>query len=108
MTGTLDGLGHFLLELLRSTGQTAGQNLTLLVQKLLEKFRVLVIHILDTCLLETAIFFFRTSTVTGLRYLISDCCALGAAMVYSSSFFSTVLPASLFLRFSEYSTAYLS
>lgn len=79
MTGTLDGLGHFLLELLRSTGQTAGQNLTLLVQKLLEKFRVLVIHILDTCLLETAIFFLPYIYRNGieipyLRLLCVRCC----------------------------------
>ena len=37
MAGTLDGLGHLLLELLGGACQTAGQNLALLVEELLEE-----------------------------------------------------------------------
>ena len=58
MAGTFDGLGHLLLELLGSTGQTAGQYLALLVEKLLQEFRVFVIHVFDTRLFEAAIFLF--------------------------------------------------
>ena len=85
VTGTLHGLGHLLLELLRRTGQATGQNLALLVEELFEELAVLVIHILDAELLEAAVFLFFTSTDTGLRYRISDCAALfSCAMVYSS------------------------
>lgn len=55
MTGALDGLGHLLLELLRSTRKTTGQNLALLVEELLQELAVLVVHVLDAELLETAV-----------------------------------------------------
>jgi small subunit ribosomal protein S18 len=55
---TLHGLGHLLLELLRSTRQAAGKDLTLLVEEFLEELPVLVIHVFDAELLETAVFLF--------------------------------------------------
>ena len=67
MARTLHGLGHLLLELLRSTRQAAGKDLTLLVKEFLEELPVLVIHVFDAELLEAEYFFFLTSTDTGLR-----------------------------------------
>ena len=58
MTRTLHGLGHLLLELLRSTRQAAGKDLTLLVKEFLEELPVLVIHVFDAELLEAAVFLF--------------------------------------------------
>ena len=55
MASTLNGLSHTTLILQRSTGDTAGKNLTLLVQELLQEFRILIIDVLDTALLETAV-----------------------------------------------------
>ncbi len=58
MTRTLHGLGHTALEFQRSAGDATGKNLALLVEELLEEFGILVIDILDTASLETAIFLF--------------------------------------------------
>ena len=55
MACTLNGLRYLLLELLRSTRQAAGQNLTLLVEELLQELTVLVVYILDAELLEAAV-----------------------------------------------------
>ena len=55
MTSTLYGLSYLLLELLRSTGKTTGQNLTLLVEELLQELTVLIVYILDTELLKAAV-----------------------------------------------------
>jgi hypothetical protein len=56
VTGTLNGLSHTTLELERSSGDTTGKELALLVEELLEEFGILVVDILDTASLETAIF----------------------------------------------------
>jgi hypothetical protein len=48
-------LCHLPLELQRSTCDAARENLSLLVEELLEELRVLVVDILDSCLLETAV-----------------------------------------------------
>ena len=57
MTGSFDSLGHFLLIFQRSTGETAGQNLTLFVHEFLQEFTIFVVDVLDTALFETAVFF---------------------------------------------------
>ena len=89
MPCTFNCLGYFALELQGSTGQTAGKDLSLLVEEPLEELSVLVIHVFDVRFLEAAVFFlllkrqyffFFTSTVGGLRNLIS----LFTAMAYSS------------------------
>ena len=56
MTGTLHGLSHAALELQRSAGDAAGQNLTLLVEELLQELGVLVVDVLDATAFETAVF----------------------------------------------------
>ena len=55
LAGALHGLSHAALILQRSTGDATGQNLTLLVQELLQELGIFVVDILDTALLETAI-----------------------------------------------------
>ena len=55
MTRTLHGLCDLLLELLRGTRQSAGKDLALFVEELLEEFAVLVINVLDAELLEAAV-----------------------------------------------------
>ena len=55
MTCTLYGLCHAALELQRSAGNAARQDLSLFVEELLEEFGIFVVDILDTALLETAI-----------------------------------------------------
>ena len=55
LASTLYSLSHTALILQGSTGDTAGKNLTLLVQELLEELRILIVDILDTTLLEAAI-----------------------------------------------------
>ena len=55
MTCTLHSLSHAALVFQRSTGYTARQNLTLFVEELLQELRVLIVDILDTALLETAV-----------------------------------------------------
>ena len=57
MTGSFHSLGHFLLIFQRSTGETTGQNLALLVHEFLQEFGVLVVDVLDAALFETTIFF---------------------------------------------------
>ena len=56
MPCSLDCLGYLPLELEGSTGKAARENLSLLVQELLEELCVLVVNIFDTCFLETALF----------------------------------------------------
>ena len=56
MTCPLDCLGNFPLEFEGSSGDAARENLTLLIEELLEERSVLVIYIFDTGLLETAVF----------------------------------------------------
>ena len=56
MAGALDGLGHFLLILVGSTGDAAGQDFALLVDELQQEVCILIIDILDAEFLETAIF----------------------------------------------------
>jgi hypothetical protein len=68
--GTLDGLRHFALELQGSAGDTAGKDLALLVEELLEELRVLVIDILDAGLLEAAVFLL--ANLYGRRVQITD------------------------------------
>ena len=55
MAGTLNGLSDTALILERSASDAAGQNLTLLVEELLQEFGILVVNVLDTALLETAV-----------------------------------------------------
>ncbi len=55
MTCTLHCLSHAALILQRSACDAARENLTLLVEELLEEFWVFVVNVLDTALLETAI-----------------------------------------------------
>nr|DAF45569.1 MAG TPA: hypothetical protein [Siphoviridae sp. ctBLh2] len=55
VTRTLHGLCDLLLELLRGTRQSAGKDLALFVEELLEEFAVLVINVLDAELLEAAV-----------------------------------------------------
>ena len=50
-------LSDLALELQGRTGETAGQNLALLVEVPLEELSVLVVHLFDVSLLETAVFF---------------------------------------------------
>ena len=57
MACALNGLSNSTLELQRSTGDATWENLTLLVEELLQELRIFVIDILDTCLLEAAILF---------------------------------------------------
>lgn len=70
MTSTLYCLCHTTLEFERSTGDTAGKYLALLVEELLEEFSVLVIDILDTGFFEAAIFFLFD--LDGGRIQVSD------------------------------------
>jgi len=56
MTGPFYRLCDFTLKFGRSTGNTAGKNLTLLVNEFHKKVGVLIIDILYTALLETAVF----------------------------------------------------
>jgi len=55
VTSTLDGLSYTALELEASTGDTAWEDLALLVKETLEEVRILVVDILDTALLEAAV-----------------------------------------------------
>ena len=57
MAGTLNGLSHATLKLQGSASDTAGEAFSLLVEELLQEFRILVVDVLDTALLETAILF---------------------------------------------------
>ena len=72
MTGSFHSLRNTTLELQRSTGNTARKDFSLLIQEFLQEFRILIVDILDTALLETAVLL--TSTEGGVKYLISDCC----------------------------------
>ena len=56
MAGSLDGLGHFALVFRGSAGDAAGQDLTLLVDKLQQEVGIFVVDVLDAVLLEAAIF----------------------------------------------------
>jgi hypothetical protein len=55
VTCTLHCLSHAALILQRSACDAARENLTLLVEELLEEFRILVVDVFDTALLETAL-----------------------------------------------------
>ena len=57
MPCTFNCLSDLALELQGSTGQTAGKNLSLLVEEPLEELSVLVVHIFDVRFLEAAVFF---------------------------------------------------
>ena len=56
MAGALDSFGHFLLVLVGGTGDTAGQNLALLIDELQQEVGVFIIDVLDAEFLETAVF----------------------------------------------------
>ena len=57
MAGTLYGLSHATLEFQRGAGDAAGENLALLVEELLEEFRILVVDVFDSAAFEAAVFF---------------------------------------------------
>lgn len=57
MTCTLYSLCHTALEFERSAGDAAGKNLALLIEELLEEFRIFVIDLLDSAAFETTVFF---------------------------------------------------
>jgi hypothetical protein len=67
---TLHGLCHLALELQGSTGDAARQDLTLLVEELLEELRVLVVNILDAGFLEAAVFLL--ANLYGRRVQVTD------------------------------------
>ena len=56
MAGTLDSLGHFLLILVGSTGDAAGQNLALLIDKLQQEVSIFIVNIFDAEFFETTVF----------------------------------------------------
>ena len=56
MTGAFDSLGYFTLKFQAGSGDPAGQNLALFVEQFHQKVRVFVINVLDTRLLEAAVF----------------------------------------------------
>ena len=66
----LNSLSNFALELEGSTGDTARQDLALLVEELLEELRIFVIDVLDTALLETAVLFLLL--IRSLRSQVAD------------------------------------
>ena len=77
MACTLYSLSHTTLELERSSGDATGKELALLVEELLEEFGILVVDILDTASLETAIFLLlyvyrQGCEVTDFRCLCHD------------------------------------
>ena len=55
MASTLNGLGHATLKLQRGAGDASGQDLTLLVEELLEEVGILVIDVFDSAFLEAAV-----------------------------------------------------
>lgn len=57
MTGAFDGLGYFALVFQAGAGQSAGQNLALLVEQLQQEVTILVVDVLDTGFLEAVVFF---------------------------------------------------
>ena len=56
MAGALDSFGHFLLILVGSTGDAAGQDFALLVDELQQEVCIFIVNILDAELFETAVF----------------------------------------------------
>lgn len=56
MACTLNGTGHTALKFQRSTCDTAGQYLTLLVEEFFKELRVLVVYVFNTCAFEAAVF----------------------------------------------------
>ena len=97
MTGAFYGLGNLALEFQGSTGDAAGQNLTLLVEELLEEFCVLVINIFDTGFLEAALFFL--ANINFGRVEVADfsilCHNYSSFLLYFSRRFSASAMASL-------------
>ena len=67
MACSLDGLRDFLLELQGSTGNTAGKDLALLVEELLQEFSILVVDIFDACFLEAAVFLLLDLDIDGVQ-----------------------------------------
>jgi len=65
MARALYGLRYFLLKLPACAGEPAGKDLTLLVDKLHKKIRVLVIDVTDTVLLKAAVFRFDLCALDG-------------------------------------------
>ena len=57
VASALNSLSYAALELERSASDAARKDFTLLVEELFEEFRILVVDILDTASLETAVFF---------------------------------------------------
>jgi hypothetical protein len=72
VTCTLNSLSHATLILEGSASDAAGQNLTLLIEELLQEFGILVVDILDAALLETALLFLLR--VNGRSVQIADFC----------------------------------
>ena len=58
VASTLNCLLHSSLELQRSAGDATRKDFSLFVQELLEEFRVLVVDVLDSASLKTAVFLF--------------------------------------------------
>ena len=56
MACALDSFGHFLLILVGSTGDAAGQNLALLIDELQQEVCIFIINVFNAKFLETAVF----------------------------------------------------
>lgn len=72
MSGSFYSFCNLPLIFKRCTGDPSWQYLTLVIQEFFQEFRILIIDIPDLILLETAVFLLLTSTVGGVKYLISD------------------------------------
>src|SRR5690606_19455983 len=65
MTGTLYGLCYLLLKLQAGSRQTAGKYLALLIDKLQQEVRILVVDVFDTILLKAAVLRLDLRTLYG-------------------------------------------
>ena len=82
MTSTLHSLSHAALELQGSTGDAAGQNLSLFVEELLEEFGIFVVDILDTALLETAVLLLLDVNGRGSQVANFRCLCHGLVLLF--------------------------
>src|SRR5690606_4925963 len=83
----LDGLSHLLLKLQTCTGESAGQDLALLVNKLQQEVRILIVNVLDSILLEAAVLGFYLCT---LDRFVHQCHRAGSSSALRVDFLASL------------------
>lgn len=92
MTSTFDSLSYTTLKLETIACDTTREDLTLIIEELLEKLRVLIVHKFNTRLLKAAVLLLLYLSGEWSAIVASSCSCYGSLLCYRAAFQCVTLP----------------